>query len=171
MRFSWNWIGDWVDLAGIAPEDVASRLTMTVAELDGTERVGEGLRGVLVGRIAAVEPHPNADRLRVMEVDLGGGRTVRGVSGAPNLAAGLAVPVALPGVTLPGGVEIRAADVRGVASEVVVLSEREMGLSDDHSGVLELPPDTRLGVPFPDALPVEDFVFEVDNKSITHRPG
>jgi len=169
MRFSWNWIADFVDLSGISPEAVASRFTMTVAELEGLERIGEGLDAVLVGRLLGIEPHPNAERLHVIHVDVGG-RVVRGVSGAPNLSPGLVMPVALPGCRLPSGDVVEGAQIRGIKSEVLVLSERDMGLSDDHSGVLELPADSPVGVPFPVAFPVQDFVFVVDNKSITHRP-
>ncbi len=170
MKFSWNWLSDWVDLSGVAVDEVASRFTMTVAELEGVEPVGQGLRGVLVGRIASLQPHPNADKLKVVDIDLGGGRTAHGVSGAPNLAVGVRVPVALPGTVLPGGNEVKAAEIRGVASAVVLLSEREMGISDDHSGVMLLPADAPLGASLPDVLPVEDWVFEVDNKSLNHRP-
>jgi phenylalanyl-tRNA synthetase beta chain len=170
MKFSWNWLSDWVDLSGVPVAEVADRFTMTVAELEGVEPVGQGLRGVLVGRIAALEQHPNADKLKVVDIDLGDGRTAHGVSGAPNLAVGARVPVALPGTVLPGGVEVKAAEIRGVASAVVLLSEREMGLSDDHSGVMLLADDAPLGASLPDVLPVEDWVFEVDNKSLNHRP-
>ena len=202
MKFSWNWLSDWVDLAGRPVSEVANRFTMTVAELEGVEAVGEGLRGVVVGRIATVGQHPNADKLKTVTVDLGGGRVVSGVSGAPNLVVGALVPVALPGVMLPGGNEVRATEIRGVPSGVVLLSEREMALSDDHSGVMILQPrdlsrrcfagvtsDDASGLPFADgddfpadllaSLPgkplvdvvdVEDHVFEVDNKSLTHRP-
>lgn len=169
MKFSWNWLSDYVDLAGVDPGAVADRFTLTVAELEGVEETGCGLKDVLVGRVAAVEPHPDADKLVVVEMDLGD-RRVRGVSGAPNLRVGLVTPLALPGCVLPGGVEVKSAEIRGVPSEVVVLSERETGLSDDHSGVIELPADIPLGAAFVDVLPVEDVVFDVDNKSITHRP-
>ena len=169
MKFSWNWLSDYVDLSSADPDSVARRFTLTVAELEGVERTGQGLRDVRVGRVAAVEPHPDADKLVVVELDLGDSR-VRGVSGAPNLAVGLVTPVALPGCVLPGGNEVKAVEIRGVRSEAVVLSEREAGLSDDHTGVMELPADTQPGGSFPAVLPVEDVVFDVDNKSITHRP-
>lgn len=169
MRFSWNWISDFVDLEGLPVQAVADRFTMTVAELEAVHHVGAGLEAVRVARIAALRPHPAAERLQVVDLDLGD-RRVTGVSGAPNLAEGVLVPVALPGTTLPGGAEVRAVDLRGVRSEAVLLSEREMGLSDDHSGVLILPEGTPLGASLPAVLPVEDHVFEVDNKSLTHRP-
>ncbi len=170
MKFTWNWLGDFVDLDGLDPLAVADRFTLTVAELEGVERVGLGLAGVRTARIAGLDAHPSEPRWQVVTLDLGG-REVRCVSGAPNLVAGAVVPVALPGCELPGGGKVAAREMRGLTSEAVVLSEAEMGLSDDHSGVLILPPDTRVGAPLPEAVPgVEDVVFEVDNKAITHRP-
>ena len=169
MKYSWNWLCDYVDLSGITPEAVAQRFTMTVAELEGIEKVGEGLEPVLVGRILTCEPHPDSTKLKVITVDVGDS-VASGVSGAPNVRVGLVVPVALPGMVLPGGVEIRAVDVRGVPSALMVMSERELGLSDDHSGVMELPDDAIPGNRLIDTLPIVDTVFEVDNKSITHRP-
>ncbi len=169
MTFTWNWLKDFADLDGLDPLAVADRFTLTVAELEGVERVGEGLDDVRTARVASLEPHPAEPRWCVVALDLGG-HEVRCVSGAPNLGTGVIVPVALPGARLPGGVTVQAREMRGVASEAVVLSEAEMGLSDDHSGVLILPPETPVGVPLPDAVPIEDVVFEVDNKAITHRP-
>ncbi len=169
MKFSWNWLKDYVDLDGVSPDEVAARLTMTVAELEGVEHLGGGLGDVRVAVLTGLAAHPDADKLRVVTVDVGG-RTVSGVSGAPNLRLGMKVPAALPGMVLPGDVEVRATTIRGVESGVVLLSEKELGLSDDHSGVLELPQDAPVGAALPDVLPVEDWVFEVDNKSITHRP-
>lgn len=148
---------------------VAQRFTMTVAELEGVEKIGEGLEAVLVGRIVTCEPHPDSTKLKVITVDAGSS-VVSGVSGAPNVRVGLMVPVALPGTVLPGGVEIRAVEVRGVPSALMVMSERELGISDDHSGVMELPSDFIPGARLIDVLPIVDTVFEVDNKSITHRP-
>jgi len=142
---------------------------LTVAELEGVEETGRGLGDVLTGKVLEVEPHPTADRLRIVEVDLGD-RRVRGVSGAPNLRKGMIAPVALPGCGLPGGNVVESVEIRGVRSEAVLLSEREMGLSDEHEGLMVLPEGTQQGRPLCDVLPVEDVVFDVDNKSITHRP-
>lgn len=169
MRYSWRWLSDFVELDGITPEQVADRFTLTVAELERIEKIGQGLRDILVGKIVSIAHHPNADRLLLIDVDIGG-QIARGVSGAPNLFEGAVVPVALPGAKLPDGNVVRATDVRGVRSEVVVLSERELCLSDDHSGVMILPPDIKVGARLFEALPVEDTILEVDNKSITHRP-
>lgn len=170
MKFLWSWLLEFADLGGLDPLEVADRFTLTIAELEGVQRVGTGLREVKTARISALDPHPHNERWQVVTLDMGG-REVRAVSGAPNLVLGAIVPVALPGCVLPGGVEVRAREMLGVQSEAVLLSEAEMGLSDDHSGVLTLPRETPLGEALPDAVPgVEDFVFDVDNKAITHRP-
>lgn len=170
MKFSWNWLSDYVDLKGVDPMDVANRFTMTVAELEGVEHIGAGLGDIIVGEIVAIDEHPFADKLQVIVVDVGN-RTVKGVSGAPNLYVGMHVPTALPGTVLPGDKVVNAVDLRGVHSEVVILSEKEMGLSDDHSGVVDLTDSgAQPGHRLVDQFGVEDFVFEVDNKSINHRP-
>jgi len=169
MKFSWNWLNDFVALDGVDPFEVADRFTLSVAELEGVERVGTGLDEIRTARIVGVSPHPTEPRWQVVGLDTGRG-PVRCVSGAPNLEVGAVVPVALPGVRLPGGQTVEARVLGGVSSDAVVLSEAELGLSDDHSGVLLLPEDTPVGVRLPQAVPVEDVVFEVDNKAITHRP-
>ncbi len=169
MKYSWNWLCDYVDLSGIDPDSVAQRFTMTVAELEGVQKIGVGLDGVLVGQVVSCVPVEGSATLKAIQVDVGG-RVVSGVSGAPNIAAGLKVPVALPGVTLPGGVLISQVTIHGIESGLMVASEKELGLSDDHSGVMELPVDSVAGARLVDALPIVDTVFEVDNKSITHRP-
>ena len=171
MKYSWNWLCDYVDLAGIEPMTVAERFTMTVAELEGVEHVGQGLEGVIVGRIVSVADHPDSAKLKLIDVDVGqAGGLISGVSGAPNVQKDILVPLALPGTMLPGGVEVNEVEIRGVKSALVALSEKEMGISDDHSGVMELPSDAVPGARLIDTLPVVDTVFEVDNKSITHRP-
>jgi phenylalanyl-tRNA synthetase beta chain len=142
---------------------------MSVAELDGVEEVGAGTDKVVVGRIVESAAHPQADKLAVLKVDVGEAAPRTLVSGAPNVKVGLLVPVALPGAVLPAG-PVEARDFRGVFSDGVGCSERDLGLSDDHSGLLELPTDTRPGTPMQDLVPLHDFIWELDNKSITHRP-
>lgn len=169
MKFLWSWLSDFVDLSGLDPFAVADRFTLTVAELEKVERVGTGLEAIITARVERLERHPADARLKVVYLNIG--REVLCVSGAPNLMEGAVVPVALVGPRLPSGVKVEARDLRGVVSEAIVLSEAELGLSDDHSGVLVLPADTPVGKPLPEAVPgVEDVVFEVDNKAITHRP-
>jgi tRNA-binding EMAP/Myf-like protein len=108
-----------------------------------------------------VERHPDADKLAVATIDVGGGETLRAVSGAPNLQAGLRVPVALPGARFAGGQLVEAVEIRGVASQVVVLSEREIGISDDHSGVMALGDDAEPGAALATILATADEILEI----------
>src|SRR5690606_33791349 len=117
---------------------LARRLTLAGIMVDAVSPAAPPLGGIVVGRIVACEPHPNADKLNVCDVDTGG-TTHRIVCGASNARVGLVAPVALPGTTLPGGVTIEAARLRGVSSDGMLCSGRELGLSDDHEGLLELP--------------------------------
>lgn len=169
MKISWRWLCEYVDLSGIDPVATAEQFTLSVAELDGVETFGEGLEDVVAGRLAAVEDHPNADRLKVVRVDTGKGEAVC-VSGAPNLAAGRMGVFAPAGARLPNGLMLKAAKMRGVMSEGMLLAEDELGLTDDHTGIIELGNDVAPATPAADVLPVQDTVWEIDNKSITHRP-
>ena len=169
MKISWRWLSEYVDLTGIDPVATAELFTLSVAELEGVEELGKGLDAVVAGRLVSVEQHPDADRLKVVRVDTGKGETVS-VSGAPNLNEGAMALFAPSGVTLPNGMKLKPAKMRGVASEGMLLAEDELGLTDDHTGIIELPDDVAPGTPIYDLLPVEDALWEIDNKSITHRP-
>lgn len=165
MRVSLNWLKEYVDIS-LNPEDLAHLLTMVGLEVEGLEAHGEGLEGIVVGRILSVGPHPGADRLSLCRVDVGG-REQQIVCGAPNAAEGVFAPVALPGVRLPGGVKIKASKIRGEVSEGVLLAEDELGLTDDHTGIMELDP-CEPGSRLVDVLPVVDHVLDI---SITpNRP-
>ena len=172
MYISWNWLKRHVDLDGVDPREMADRFTMSVAELEGIVEFGATYDKVVAARIVSCETHPEAPKLKVVEMDLGD-RTVTAISGAPNTRTGITIPFALPGVVLEGTEDkrqVREADFKGIASGGMGCSERELGISDDHSGLLELPDDTPLGAPLTELLPVHDLVLEIDNKSITHRP-
>lgn len=172
MYISWNWLKRHVNLDGLNPMDIANRFTMSVAELEGIVEFGATYDKILAARIMAVQPHPDSDKLSVVVLDLGD-RQVTAVSGAPNVSVGLTIAFALPGVVLEG-VEgkpvVREAEIRGVKSPGMTCSERELGISDDHSGLLLLPDDCAPGTPLTELLPAHDFIMEIDNKSITHRP-
>jgi phenylalanyl-tRNA synthetase beta chain len=170
MFVSWRWISQWVDTSGVDPVAFAGRFTCTVAEIDHVIQVGPGLENVRVADVIGVEDHPNADKLHIATVDLGG-RTERVVCGAPDLRVGMRVPFVPPGVTLPSGITVREGEVRGVRSPGMLASEADLGLSDDHTGLLSLDGCTApAGTPLLDAVEVADTLYEVDNKSITHRP-
>jgi len=168
MKISWHWLGRHVDLSGLDPEELANRFTLAVAELEGIEEVGAGMESVIAGRITAVRPHPQADKLNLVDLDLGD-RSDTLVSGAPNCVEGMITAVALPGARLPGG-EVTVAAIRGVESRGMTCSEADLGLSDDNAGILALPTDVAPGTPLSDLAPVHDWIIEIDNKSLTHRP-
>ena len=168
MKISWHWLGRHVDLSGLEPEELANRFTLAVAELEGIEEVGAGMEDVVAGRITGLRPHPEADKLRLVDLDLGD-RSDTLVSGAPNCEVGMVTAVALPGVTLPAG-PVEVAAIRGVESRGMTCSEADLGLSDDNSGILALPADTAPGTPLSELAPIHDWIIEIDNKSLTHRP-
>ncbi|MBF8293493.1 MAG: phenylalanine--tRNA ligase subunit beta, partial [Bacteroidetes bacterium] len=150
MKISLKWLKEYVDII-LPPKELAHRLSMSGTEVVGVQVIGgEWDRDkVLVGRIAKLEKHPNADRLQLATVDTGG-RESTVVCGAWNIAAGDMVPFAQVGARLVDGhtgesAILQAARIRGVVSEGMVCSEKELGLGDDHSGILILPPDAPLG--------------------------
>ena len=159
MRLSINWLKDFVDLT-VAPAALADRLTLAGLEVEALEDVTPDFSGVVVGRVTRVEPHPQADRLRLAEVE-DGRATHRVVCGAPNLTAGRLYPFAPLGAVVSGGHKIKAAKLRGVASEGMLLAEDELGLSPDHAGLMEIPQDLTLGQDLAQALNLADVVLEV----------
>lgn len=161
MRFSYQWLSEWVR-TGLAARQAADRLTAAGLEVDELTAIGEGLDGVVVARIVECRPHPDADRLRVCEVDYGAAAPVTIVCGAPNARAGLLAPLATVGTTLPGGMKIRPAKLRGVASEGMLCSAPELGLGEDSSGLLELASDLEPGAPLARSLGLPDHVIELD---------
>lgn len=170
MRISYRWLCRHVDLTDLGPAQVADLLTRHVAEVDGVEPFAPALEAVRVGLVLERTPHPNADRLGFCRVDIGEGEPLGIVCGAPNVAGGQRVAVATVGTRLPGGLEIGRAKIRGVASEGMICSERELGLSDEHEGIWVLPAEAPLGRPVAEAFGGPDWVIVVDNKAVTHRP-
>ncbi len=149
MRVPYSWLREYCD-PGIEPDQLAERLAMTGTEVERVGTVGPpAAEGFVVGKVLSAEPHPNADRLRVCTVDTGDGeRTI--VCGAPNVAAGQTVPVALPGATLPGGHKIGKAKLRGVESMGMICSGSELGVGESPDGILVLSENTASAVPLPD---------------------
>lgn len=156
MKLSYAWLSEYVE-HGLSPEALADTLTMLGLEVEGLEQHGPGLAGVVVGHVLEVRPHPNADRLVLCDVDLGEGEPVQIVCGAPNVAAGQRVPVATVGATLmlpsrttgePEPVTIARATLRGEASSGMICSEAELGLGEEHGGILVLEDDAEAGQPF-----------------------
>jgi phenylalanyl-tRNA synthetase beta chain len=160
MKVSVEWLHDFVSPLP-APEELARRLTRAGLEVEGMERPGEALAGVVVARIAAAAPHPSAEKLSVTQVEAGGER-LQVVCGAKNFQVGDLVPLARVGTTLPGGTAIQRASLRGVESHGMLCSGKELGLSDDASGLLILPKDLVPGTLLATALGLEDTVLEVN---------
>jgi phenylalanyl-tRNA synthetase beta chain len=157
MRISEQWLRTFVD-PPIDTAGLADRLTMSGLEVEGNEPAAPPFSGVVVARILAVVPHPNADRLRVCTVDAGGA-PLSIVCGAPNAAAGMTVPCALEGASLPGGLSIRRTTVRGVESHGMLCSAKELGLSDDAAGLLALDGDLAPGTDLRRALGLDDAIL------------
>ncbi|MBX7097616.1 MAG: phenylalanine--tRNA ligase subunit beta [Myxococcaceae bacterium] len=160
MRISLDWLKTYVAIP--APEELARRLTMGGLEVEAIEQPGAALKGVVTARIADSKPHPNADKLSVTSIDVGSGTPLQVVCGAKNYQVGDVVPLATVGTTLPGGLTIKAAQLRGVDSFGMLCSSKELGLSAEASGLLILPKDTTLGLPIAQALGLDDVVFEVN---------
>ncbi|MBD9433323.1 phenylalanine--tRNA ligase subunit beta [Achromobacter sp. ACM03] len=158
MQFPESWLRTLVNPA-IATEELAHRLTMAGLEVEDTVPAAPAFSGVVVGHIVEIAPHPDADKLRVCKVDDGAGELLQIVCGAPNAAAGLKVPLARVGAELPGGMKIGVAKMRGVQSSGMLCSARELGLSQDHAGLLELPADMTPGQSIREALNLDDTLF------------
>ncbi|MDK9707363.1 MAG: phenylalanine--tRNA ligase subunit beta [Desulforhopalus sp.] len=161
MKLTLDWLQNYVDLDGLTPEKLADHLTMLGLEVDAVSPLYEELAPLRTGLVVAAEKHPDADKLTVCQVQIGD-ETHQIVCGAPNVRKGLAVVVALPGVVLPGDLKIGKSKIRGVASAGMICSERELGLSTAHDGIMELPENTKHGQSFIEALGLKDTFIEVD---------
>jgi phenylalanyl-tRNA synthetase beta chain len=162
MRISLKWLSEYVEISGLAAEEVARRLTGVGLEVEAVERLGQGLEGVVAARILSSERHPDAEKLSVTAVDRGDGAPLQVVCGARNYQVGDVVPLATVGTVLPGGQRIEKARLRGVESAGMLCSAREIGIDADASGLLILPPDVRPGTPVAEALGLDDVVLEVN---------
>ena len=168
MKISYNWLKTYLDF-NLVPNDVAEILTNTGLEVEGVQAyqsVAGGLEGVVIGEIMECEKHPDADKLKVTKVNIGTGELLQIVCGAPNCRIGLKSPIALVGTTLyPSGgekMQIKKAKIRGVESFGMICADDELGLGTSHDGIMELPSETRIGMPAAEYFKVEsDFVFEI----------
>lgn len=171
MYLSLNWLKDFVKIpSSVSAQEVAARLTMHTVEVEGMEDQAKKFDKVVIGKILEIRKHPNADRLQVTKVDVGAKEMLNIVCGAPNIEVGQHVPVALVGAKLPNGLEIKEADVRGEMSQGMLCAPDEIGLGDDHAGILILSHKAKIGQSFARHLELDDIIFEVDNKSLTNRP-
>jgi phenylalanyl-tRNA synthetase beta chain len=161
LRVSLAWLREYIDIP-LEPEELADRLTMQGLAVDAIERVRPEMEGIVVGKVLDVAKHPNADRLVVCRVDAGAGEPLDVVCGAPNVKAGTLYPFAPPGARLPDGTKIKRAKIRGERSNGMLCSGRELGLSADGEGILELDPSLPVGGDLVEALGLEDVVLEID---------
>jgi len=162
MKFTLSWLSNFVDLNGIDAAQLADKLTMLGLEVDAVEELFTELDAIITCKVVEVGKHPNADKLSLCKVDTGQGEPVEVVCGAPNVTAGMVTALAQPGVRLPDGTKIKKAKVRGQVSLGMLCSARELGLSEDHSGIMELDRDLSPGLPLATTLKLRDTVIEVD---------
>jgi len=167
VKVTWNWLADWVDLAG-SPEELAQLLATRGLPVESVERGVTFDPAIVVGHVVERGQHPNADRLSLCSVDISGPARLSIVCGAPNVAAGQKVAVAQIGSKLPDGTKLRKSKIRGVESEGMICSERELGLSDESQGIWVLPGDPPIGVPLASVMSGGDSVLDVEITS--NRP-
>lgn len=161
MKFTLSWLNQFVPTDALSPALIADKLTMLGLEVDSVQELFAELDQIITARVNKVERHPNADKLTVCEVETGK-EIVEVVCGAPNVRAGMMTALARPGTKLPDGTKIKQAKVRGVSSAGMLCSARELGINDDHGGILDLDGTLVPGVPVAQALGLRDTVIEVD---------
>lgn len=171
MNVTLNWLGNYIDFEFSASE-LADRLTMLGIEVESVKQRGAELAGVVVGSVNAIKPHPNADKLVLCQVDVGETEELQIVCGAPNVREGMLAPVATIGTTLPIGLTIKRAKLRGETSQGMLCSEKELCLAaqlasaynkaEDAAGLMELSTDIPTGTPLATALGLDDTVFELE---------
>jgi phenylalanyl-tRNA synthetase beta chain len=160
MRFSVNWLREFVELPSTV-EELAELLTLAGIEIEGIEKRGASFDKVVVAQIIASIQHPNADRLSVCQVKDGSGQTRQIVCGAKNYKVGDKVPLALPGAVLANDLKIKASKLRGVESEGMLCSGKELALSEESHGLLILSPDAQVGAPIGSLFP-NDTILDVE---------
>lgn len=169
MKISLSWLKEYVDLpAGLAPEELARRLTFAGFEVEAIQRQADGLDKVFVGELLEVKQHPNADRLSLTKVNvgdaLGTGEILGIVCGAKNIKVGQKVPVATVGAVIPNGLEIKASKIRGEPSAGMLCSPAELKIEakEGAEGILILAPEAKVGQPFAEYLGLDDVIFEIN---------
>lgn len=161
MKFSEQWLREWVNPA-ISTNELSEQLSMAGLEVDDVAAVADQFSGVIVGEVVECGQHPDADKLQVTKINIGSNELLDIVCGAPNCRLGIKVAVATVGAVLPGNFKIKKAKLRGQPSFGMLCSFSELGMGDDHSGILELPSDAPIGVDLRDYLQLDDNSIEVD---------
>ena len=161
MKFSEAWLREWVN-PPVSTEELADQLSMAGLEVDSITPVAGAFDGVVVGEVLTREPHPNADKLSLCSVDVGEGEPLQIICGASNVAAGLKVPVAVVGASLPGNFKIKKAKLRGVESRGMICSAAELGMATSSDGIMPLPAEASTGTDIREYLGLDDQVIDVD---------
>lgn len=169
MKISLNWIKEYVDLEGIDIKELWYRFTMSTAEVEEVEYVGQDIQKVVVAKVLSVVPHPESKKLKITQVDSGEG-ILQIVCGAPNVTEGILVPLAKIGGSVKNMPELGKVRLVGVESFGMLCSAKELGISDDHSGLLVLDGDYAPGTDIKSIIAIDDVIVEIDNKSLTNRP-
>lgn len=170
MFLSMNWIGDFVDFTGLDKLDLIHRFSLSTAEVENEIFFkGSDLSGVVVAEIKSVENHPDSKKLHLLKVDAGDAELTDVVCGAPNVRVGMKTAFAKVGAKL-GELEISPRPLAGYTSYGMCCSEKEIGISDDNSGIMDITEDVANGTDIKDLYQIDDIIFEVDNKSLTNRP-
>ncbi len=161
MKVTVNWLKTYTDFA-YSLSELADRLAMLGIEVESIKQLGAELMGVVVGKVTTIRPHPDADKLVLCQVDVDDESELQIVCGAPNVREGMLAPVATVGTELPNGLKIKRAKLRGAESNGMLCSEKELGLSDDAAGLMELPTEMPIGTPLAKALGLDDVVLELE---------
>ena len=170
MFLSMNWISDFVDFTGLDKLELIHRFSLSTAEVENEIFFkGSDISGIVVAEIKSVENHPDSKKLHLLKVDAGDGVLTDVVCGAPNVRVGLKTAFAKVGAKI-GDIEISPRPLAGYTSNGMCCSEKEIGISDDHSGIMEITDDIPNGTDIKEAYQIDDIIFEVDNKSLTNRP-
>ena len=170
MFLSMNWISDFVDLSGLDKLDLIAKFSLSTAEVENDIfHKGADISGVVVAEIKSVDDHPDSKKLHLLKVDAGDGALTDVVCGAPNVKVGMKTAFAKVGAKI-GEIEITPRPVAGVTSYGMCCSEKELGISDNHEGIMEITDDVANGTDLKSVYEIDDIIFEVDNKSLTNRP-
>ena len=170
MFLSMNWISDFVDFTGLDKMELINRFSLSTAEVENEIFFkGSDISGIVVAEIKSVEEHPDSKKLHLLKVDIGEAELVDVVCGAPNVRVGMKTAFAKLGAKI-GDIEISPRKLAGYTSNGMCCSEKEIGISDDNSGIMDIIDDVANGTDLKDIYEIEDIIFEVDNKSLTNRP-
>jgi len=172
MKISLNWLKELIKISDdITPKEIGESLTLKTVEVEGIEKQGENLDGVVVGEILEIKKHPDADKLNIAQVDVGEDKSRQIVFGQMlEMKVGYKIPVALAPTVLPGGMEIKKSKLRGETSEGMLCFDQELGLLKEGISIHFFDETVKNGTPIKEALGLDDVVFDIDNKSLTNRP-